>query len=44
MKFRYDPQLGALSIPLREGQIYEILELAEGAYLDIDVAVCRVSE
>ena len=37
MKFRYDPQLGTLYIRLREGQIYETLKLAEGAYLDIDV-------
>jgi uncharacterized protein YuzE len=44
VKFRYDPQIGALSIRLREGQIYEILELVEGTYINIDVAVCRVSE
>ena len=37
MKFRYDPQSGALYIRLRAGQIYETLELAEGAYLNIDI-------
>jgi uncharacterized protein YuzE len=37
VKLRYDPQSGALYIRLREGQIYRILELAEGVYLDIDV-------
>ena len=37
MRFRHDPQSGALYIRLREGQLYETLELAEGAYLDIDV-------
>ncbi len=37
MKFRYDPRSGALYIRLREGQIHETLELAEDAYLDIDI-------
>jgi uncharacterized protein YuzE len=37
VKFRYDPQSGALYIRLRAGQIYETLELAEGAYLNIDI-------
>jgi uncharacterized protein YuzE len=36
VKFRYDPQSGALYIRLREGQIHKTLELAEGAYLNID--------
>ena len=36
MKFRYDPQSGALYIRLREGQVDETLPLAEGFYLDID--------
>ncbi len=37
MKFRYDPQSGALYIRLREGQMHKTLELAEGAYLNIDI-------
>ena len=37
MKFRYDPQPGALYSRLREGQIHETLELAKGTYLDIDI-------
>lgn len=37
MKVRYDPQSGALYIRLRAGQIHETLELAEGAYLNIDI-------
>ena len=31
------PLRSVLSIGLREGQIHEILELAEGTYLDLDI-------
>ncbi len=33
----YDPRYGALYIRLREGQIHETLEPAEGVYLDVDI-------
>lgn len=36
MKFRYDPASGALYVRVREGDIEETLDLAPGAYLDID--------
>lgn len=36
MKFRYDPQSGALYVRLREGRVDETLPLAEGVYFDID--------
>lgn len=36
MIFRYDPESGALYVRVREGNIEETLDLAPGAYLDID--------
>ena len=36
MKFRYDPQSGALYIRIKEGAVHETLALAEGIYFDID--------
>ena len=36
MKFRYDPQSGALYIRLRDGRVDETLPVSEGFYLDID--------
>ncbi len=36
MRFRYDPESGALYVRVREGDIDETLDLAPGAYLDID--------
>ena len=36
MKFKYDPESGALYVRLREGVVDDTLELAEGAYIDID--------
>ncbi len=36
MKFRYDPESGALYIRLKEGLVDETLPVTEGFYLDID--------
>jgi uncharacterized protein YuzE len=36
MRFRYDPESGALYVRIREGDIEETLDLGPGAYLDID--------
>ena len=36
MRFRYDPESGALYVRVREGDIEETLDLGSGAYLDID--------
>ena len=36
MKFRYDPESGALYIRLKEGLVDETLPVTEGYYLDID--------
>ncbi len=36
--FRYEPRCDALYIRLREGQVHKTSRLAEGAYLDLDIA------
>ena len=36
MRFKYDPESGALYIHLSEGQVAETLPVTEGYYLDID--------
>lgn len=35
MRFRYDPESGAMYIRVREGEISETLEMGGGCYLDI---------
>jgi uncharacterized protein YuzE len=34
--FRFDPESGAIYITLREGTVDDTMEIAEGAYIDID--------
>lgn len=36
MKLRYDPESGALYVRVREGEIQETVQHADGVYLDID--------
>lgn len=36
MKLRYDPESGALYVRVREGEIEETVQHADGVYLDID--------
>jgi uncharacterized protein YuzE len=36
VRFKYDPESGALYIRLSEGRVEETLPVAEGYYLDID--------
>ena len=37
MRFEYDRQADALHVRLREGRVERTVELAEGAYADLDV-------
>ena len=34
--FTFDPESGAIYVTLREGTVDDTIEIAEGAYLDID--------
>jgi uncharacterized protein YuzE len=34
--FRFDPESGAIYFTLREGTVDDTIEIAEGAYIDID--------